>query len=428
MPKIAQILFPKKEGFVGKIKPSILILSSPYDVASAAVRYSNVFDVITDRGYTCLNKRPICFFDEGFKKSTKPSQSKKKELTIWLEAHGAHGWLFGEEPSADAEMSRTIEFANYTRDIENHTGLTVTNIILSCCYSANEFLNPETNQHYSSPARLLSALLPNTTVMGFVGQNASAKGTSLYQFNKGSFIPKVAPLEQIAILFQAGRTLELSSSALYCDVVSMPAFISIACGGVEPKMKYDSFAATRALDELMALPSYGNDDEKDCYGTFQMREVSFALKKGLDETIASSAEIASTDEAEYRGRGGEEFGYGDESDDEPVSEFLPALEEEALTGKAPHSPVKPTDNLTSSNNSTNSAADKPLLRDRAGSGYGLSSALAAGFFCTRSSPLLRSVTPGCRDSLSPSKQGPPDNELSKKGNHSTVTDFAKLRG
>ena len=401
MTKIAEILFPKKEGFVAKKKPSILILSSPYDVASAAVRYRNVLDVTTDRGYTCLNKRPICFFDVEFAKATKPSQSKKKELTIWLEAHGAHGWLFGEEPSPDIEMARTIDFADYIRAIESHTSLTVSNIILSCCYSANEFLNSKTNHHYFSPARLLSLLLPNTNVMGFVGQNASAKGTSLYELNKGIFVPKVAPLEQIAILFRAGRTLELSSSNLYCDVVSMPTFIRDACG--VKNRQYNSFEATRALDKLIESPSYRERDEDKCYGTFQIEAVSIALlARDLDETLTGSAEAASVAET-FPSRCGDDFGYGsdDEFDDELKRIFpeAPTLIEKTTASEL-------------STLSTGSAAGEPP-RDRASSGY-LSRSPSASFFNSHfglSSPLTRAGTPA-RDASSPS--GPTTTEALKK--------------
>jgi hypothetical protein len=292
MGKIAQVLYPKREELVGKRKPSVLILSSPFDKITAAVRYTSVVDVATGRGYTCLNKGPIEFFDEKFAKSIKPSQSKTKELTIWLEAHGAPGWLFGKEASAEIELANTIKFADYIRDIEKHTGLKVTNIILSCCYSANEFLHPETQNHFYSPARLLSKLLPDVDVMGFVGQNASAKGTSIYKLDEtGRFVPKVATLEEIAIVFRNGKTLELSASKLYCDLLTIPYFVSEACGVDDPAAKYNPFKTTTAIDKLALLPPKSPD--RLCYGEWQM--VSISEPEGapdLDETLTITEAVA----------------------------------------------------------------------------------------------------------------------------------------
>lgn len=289
MGKIAQMLYPKREELVGKRKPSVLILSSPFDKITAAVRYTSVVDVATGRGYTCLNKRAIEFFDKKFAKLIKPSQSKTKELTIWLEAHGAPGWLFGKEASAEIELANTIKFADYIRDIEKHTGLKITNIILSCCYSANEFLHPETKNHFYSPARLLSKLLPDVDVMGFVGQNASAKGTSLYKLDETSrFVPKVATLEEIAIVFRNGTTLELSASKLYCDLLTIPYFVSEACGLEDPAEKYNPFKTTTAIDKLALLPPKSPD--KLCYGEWQMVSISESSESeetyDLDETLS----------------------------------------------------------------------------------------------------------------------------------------------
>ncbi|MCL4419475.1 hypothetical protein M1146_05235, partial [Patescibacteria group bacterium] len=138
MGRASRILYPKREGFTGKERPLVLILSSAHDKVTTAVRYTTVETLLDERGYTCINKKQIHFFTELNKSIVKPTRDKK-EITIWLESHGAPGWLFGAKATESSEIEATIAFATYIRSLAKYMGVRISDIVLSSCYSANEF-------------------------------------------------------------------------------------------------------------------------------------------------------------------------------------------------------------------------------------------------------------------------------------------------
>ena len=271
---IDTILYPKKEGFTGKHRPLALLLGSPYDHITTAVKYSNTIDLMAARGYSTLNKRPILFghdFEGSIKNvhSFKHTHSTDQELTIWLESHGAPGWLFSGEDTASAEMDATINFARYVKRLELTSGLTVRNIILSSCYSANEYINRDETLYFNSPARMLSTLMPRCHVIGFTGHNASAKATSVYQQQEnGEFKAVIAPLNHMAVAFQGGYVQELQDDQLYGGYTDTPDFVALACN-IDRTILHPLASPILTIDRLRV-------DRKDtpktptCYGDWQL--------------------------------------------------------------------------------------------------------------------------------------------------------------
>ena len=294
------MLKPKIAGLVGKNKPSVLILNSPHDQISCAVRYSSVAMLAEERGYRLLNKRPISFFDVNAEMSIKPNQQKNKELTIWVEAHGAPGWLFAGPKTANAEMVASIDFANYLKDIEASTGLTVTNVMLNCCFSANEYINDEGTIYFNSPARILSILMPNCNVMGFIGSNASAIINGVYELlPSGQFKPMIATPESMAVVFRDGYKIESTNSQLYCDHLFTPSFLAKACQ-INLKTMYQPSAATTRIDALTRTATGEKFDLPPCYGDMQMLAIKTTISPvPAGPSLESHAEATGIADSKY---------------------------------------------------------------------------------------------------------------------------------
>jgi hypothetical protein len=113
---------------------------------------------------------------------------KGKELTIWIEAHGALGWFFSPTKDVKKEFLGMMAFVEFIARVAAHTNTKIGSVVLNGCFTANEFFNEETFAFNCSPARMLSLLLPNTTVIGFIGKNASAIVNDVYEkTKKGDF-------------------------------------------------------------------------------------------------------------------------------------------------------------------------------------------------------------------------------------------------
>ena len=311
---IESIMQPKRVGLVGAKKPAVLILSSPMDKECSAVRYSNVTRIADERGYWVLNKGAILFGDD-YHGSIKPHHNKR-ELTIWLECHGAPGWIFSESGSAEEEIAATQEFGNYLKSIERDTKLRINNIILNACFSANEFLSEETGGYFLSPARLLSNFFAECNVVGFIGTNASAVAGEVFRLlPTGVFLPIKTPLESMAVLFRDNRAVELPTEALFCNQRFTPQCIVDACK-IDPTKFYQPSLAITAIEELLMVDkqqldklSSGDhsldlhapciaridDDEPPgrltCYGVRQQKSIASYLSSGsLSSEDASSAD------------------------------------------------------------------------------------------------------------------------------------------
>lgn len=190
------ILFPgsaaqneKRQGSgKAKDKPIALILHSPNDPIDSQTNYGATVHEAELRGYKVYNKSRINFGVDIAEvkanlKDFSALQSNAKELTIWVEAHGAPGWLFGTDSSHVSEREGITAFRELLLDIEKETGLRINNILLNSCYSANEMVNDANLNYVNSSARLLSILVPDKVVVGLIGKNTPAGVRGVYELN-----------------------------------------------------------------------------------------------------------------------------------------------------------------------------------------------------------------------------------------------------
>lgn len=289
--KTQTILTPKKFGLKDKSKPVALIVHSPYDEKDAAVNYSNTADTLRDTtGYGLINKGKITWDNsENLGKLIKPVQMKGKPLTIWIEAHGAPGWFFAGERSAKNEYDSTIQFAAYVKQIETVTGAKVNNIVLSGCFTANELINIEACTYFCSPARMLSIFLPEINVMGFVGQNASAVVTNVYEKKNAGYVPITVKPEEAAVLFNNGKVIEEYSRQLYCNHKYTPVFIRKGCKlDLEEVDREEVFyEPCRAVEKIADTPQLKAIMTGECYGEVQIK----LAQKEMKRQLATEAEV-----------------------------------------------------------------------------------------------------------------------------------------
>ena len=206
-----------------------------------------------------------------------------KPLTIWLESHGATGWTFGSSRSKTSEYNWTVRFSKFIHAIERVTGATVNNIVLNGCFTANELVNPDGMTYLNSPARILSLLLPDKQILGFIGQNASAKVTNVFHRTAdGVFTPATVSLEQASILFKNGHVLESyhdvpKAPPLYCTHKYTPNFIISACElGIAKEEKEAIFYLPCLARETIAA----HKDiyiSPEAYGSEQLEKVTATL-------------------------------------------------------------------------------------------------------------------------------------------------------
>ena len=246
-------MFPEKRELTGKNKPLLLIINSIFDARDSATKYTDAKKLGEDRGYTVLNKKELVFNPrhpeiEDIKNEIKPIIFPEKTLTLWFEAHGAPGWLFGpgqprhlnpeRHPSHKSEKQATEQFYHYLTDIEHKTQLKIDCILLNSCFSASELINDSTQQYLNSNARLLSILIPDKLVLGFMGYNCSAKVSHIWEIkqsrqDKNALIITdsnllaecIISLIEASIVFKDGNAIEYDDHALYCSKQNMQPYV-----------------------------------------------------------------------------------------------------------------------------------------------------------------------------------------------------------
>ncbi|CDZ77465.1 hypothetical protein BN59_01748 [Legionella massiliensis] len=292
--KIKEILYPKQNGLTGKTKPSAIVVSSPYDDEGGAVKYESALRVVEDRGFTVLSKpgKPVKFSFDGFDSELKPVTGKTTGLTVYLESHGAPGWLFGARRTAKSEMDNTFAFVEYIRELEQKTGLKVNSIILNSCYSANEYYNQSTQEYFISPARVLSYLLPDCDIVGFVGKNATASVNAYAQVTdrkKGiTYKPTAFSLEEASVRFSNGSIAEGGRKEIYCDHAYTPPFISKACSiATDSEEYYKPTFGKEIVESLRARSQY----VEESYGDRQIRKIQAYLQEQAELALVQAEEV-----------------------------------------------------------------------------------------------------------------------------------------
>ena len=275
---IKSILFPKREGLKGADKPIVIVVHSPYDTDDHSIDFSSTKETVQESGYRMLSKGRLTYDEldrDAFAKAIRDVRSSShKQLTVWLESHGATGWLFGRKQDSEHEFESTIKFVKFIHELEIYTGFSVNQIVLSGCFTANEIVNPDDMTYMVSPARILSILLPDTRILGFVGQNACAKVTNVFYKNKDDvFTTQVVALEDAAVLFQNGQVIESyhdnGKRPLYCSHKYTPRFVLEHCkleiAGAEKKSTYfEPCLAPEKIDrERLHI-------DPTCYGQMQL--------------------------------------------------------------------------------------------------------------------------------------------------------------
>ncbi|MCF6765185.1 hypothetical protein L3V82_05330 [Thiotrichales bacterium 19S3-7] len=242
-----ELIFPAKNNLKGKNKPKLLVVSSTFnDVKDRAVLFSYIKSNLEYSGYTIINKKN--FFtniteDQLLDHISPLYQSMKGDsIVVAYNAHGVPGWLFGKDKSPKSEMEYTIAFAKLIKQIEAKLNVKVDAIMLNNCYSGFEVMSEDHQNYICSPARVLSILLPDVQVMGYVGKFSDSIVTGLavpkvnYRaavYNGSESTSKVAfqdvnvSLLSGCVLFRNGKSIGDSTieNNAYTICTDMPDFI-----------------------------------------------------------------------------------------------------------------------------------------------------------------------------------------------------------
>ncbi|CDZ78030.1 hypothetical protein BN59_02327 [Legionella massiliensis] len=272
-----KILKPKLSGLAGKDKPLAFIVQSPHDrnnpdpTLRNAVKFLPTKTFVGDLGFGMLNKAAIEFSEStgaSFKKVIKPGPMKP-QITVWFEAHGAPGWLFGADKSQASEFEGTVQFVGFIHALEAYLNTEVNHIVLSGCYTGCEFNNG--SDYFISPARMLSILLPGKEIVGFIGQHAKGKVSHVYSYSEGfGYEERRVNPEEASIVFQDGMAIEsLSKKELYCDHGYTPEFILEGCH-LDPELDASDYYLPCAVLEEMQEKQL--EAAPDSYGATQERQ------------------------------------------------------------------------------------------------------------------------------------------------------------
>ncbi len=297
-PRTYAMLQPLLAGLTGKKKPVVLLVHALHN----DLNYDFGVQLLKGMHYKCINQGELNFYQKNimsFVKNTvvhKTNQvAEKLTLTIWLESHGGTGWLFGNEHkdiTAREEFDATATFAEFVKRVETDLGATVDKIVLSGCFTANEIVcpnnpnNPKTMTHMISPARMLSLLLTDKQIFGFVGQNASAKVTHVYlKTDDRTYEMTKVKLEDATILFLNGTAiesyfdLEKARKEIYCSHENTPDFIRVALG-----IKGEGYYRSCLIEKI---EKNSCDFYKNCYATKQRMwaDTWLAAQKGKSPSV-----------------------------------------------------------------------------------------------------------------------------------------------
>lgn len=218
---IGPILFPSRYGLIRSSKPGGIIVSDD-SKPDSATSVEPLITLYKGFGFQMLNKKIELKFNTPLDKINdylKPHQVN--EITIFSNTHGNPGLHFAAQSDPHKEISGIIQFAQLVREIELYTHIRVPNIVLGGCFSGTELYNPKTGFYTSSSARLLSILLPDKNVVGFIGEYAGSKISHVYkkmdqksdEHDTGEFL---AP-DKAAVLFLNGTLMHSPEGPLYCS-------------------------------------------------------------------------------------------------------------------------------------------------------------------------------------------------------------------
>ena len=196
--------------------------------------------------------------NDGFKIVNKnTSHSKDEKLTLVVKAHGSLGYFFGTEPTFKSEMRELVAFVNYVRSLEQEMGVTAVNqILLEGCFSANEYYNQKgSNLYYvNSPARLLSTLLPEVDVIGFMGVN-NGVGVKAWKKKGNSTEDALFSYREGAVVFKNGLAIDHETKHkdpnMWCDHDYSPDFIILPCNINEQQL----YNVSQAIVDVNKLQS-----------------------------------------------------------------------------------------------------------------------------------------------------------------------------
>lgn len=286
--KRALLLMPKDHGLANKDKPFVLIIRMAHDEIGRkdnATAYKPTIVMAESRGYTVVNTKEIIFREEdgalcekikgNLKKVNETSilspffLKQDKPLVIWLEAHGAPSWLFGDKDNFLSEAKGTLLFRDCLQRIAENNGIVISDILMSACYSGTEIYHAKTNEYTNSPARMLSLLMPEQQILGFIGVTSGAK---VRGFVNEKHEPEIMSLHDASIVFKAGCAIEYKEQDLFCEpgFIHMKPFVMESCS-LQEKEYYRICAAREYIaqhNKNAKLPT--------CFGTTQYNQ--FAKK------------------------------------------------------------------------------------------------------------------------------------------------------
>lgn len=286
---LQRTLNPKAAGLTGENKPKVVILNSSLDAeeSGSAVDFGAAKKIAEERGCKVINRGELTYdVETGLLSSDNiiaPSFSRLKQgLIIWFEVHGAPSWVFGSTPDFATENRAVKLFNDCLLRLEATTGLHIDTVIINSCYSATEIFNEENGSYSNSSARLLSILLPDRNIIGFIARNSSAKITGIFETanDPASFKPCTIPLVEGSILFRNGVAIEYSARKFYCvpqDSYVKP-FILETCSIADPR---SYLRICPAREEIATLRRGGQFDQL-CYADKQIEEFEAVIKAEKD--------------------------------------------------------------------------------------------------------------------------------------------------
>lgn len=281
--KIEEILLPKQAGLINNRKPMVVILGSPWGGSNGPVRFKSARQLLEGNGYRVLNKREM-YFNANTLDLKAINGKEKQRITIWFEAHGAPGWLFGKDESLKSELQYMLVFARAIKTLAKTSNCIIENIVLSGCNSATEYLDEKTENYFNSPARLLSFLLPEINVLGFVGRNSSAKITSIWEMCNDELEESVLSLAEGSVLYKDNNVVENCVANLYCPVEEIPKFIRANLHTQEVYFPH--------VDVQFMLRELGIDSSANSYGQAQF-ELLIDLQSKADHSEKPSPKFFS---------------------------------------------------------------------------------------------------------------------------------------
>lgn len=233
-------------------------------------------------GFKLLNKkRGKIFFDDCNILSNKDLAYCKnrlladrgRELVIFLVAHGNTGVTFCNEKAgfsdprawAVGELKGARLFAETVKKIESFFDVRIKGVVLNSCFSGAEI---EYNHKFvPSSTRLLSILLTEIPVVGFVGVCADSKITRLHLDDSG--VHKSLSRHEASILCQDGVVVDDCSHEVRIDHSLTLLSILRACEIYETHKFYNPCDHIDFVEN--SLNSFRMIRKRDCYGAQLLR-------------------------------------------------------------------------------------------------------------------------------------------------------------